>query len=123
MNYVEKIIRFMQRRNELFPEHLRPLNFNEEDAEDIMSWSKDTAKWVWEELKNTDFGCFCDPFCIKNALFCRECSYGKRHGICDAEEPDNDHYRLKKEVPEIVRQSCSSRRLKKIWEEIENESD
>jgi hypothetical protein len=80
-----------------------PAYFNEEDKQELLALSDELAMRVMLEVKECSaryyIGAGTCPFCIITRGFhahlfqnmdCSDCSYGKRHGICDDEE-GNDY--------------------------------
>lgn len=72
--------------------------FNEEDKKDLESWSNKQCKKVLDSMKesiNEHFTFIVDycPWCIRNSINCENCTYQKRHGVCDGDE-DNDYSKI-----------------------------
>ena len=88
----EKIVLFLQRKNELLQYALESLQIPEEDRtsyiveadlEEIRGWSTATADRVWDQLLDPSKGgdmSMC-PWCLLSSS-CISCSYGKRHSCC-----------------------------------------
>ena len=98
------LVMFMQEKAKLLEEYnINPeVYFNNKDMYDILRWNKEDVEHVWWKLKKNiaekrAYGLGGDvcPFCIyyklHSNLICVNCSYGKRHGIC---ENDNSNMEL-----------------------------
>ncbi|PKL41250.1 MAG: hypothetical protein CVV44_01045 [Spirochaetae bacterium HGW-Spirochaetae-1] len=76
-------------------------HYKQEDFDEILTWDRESAKHVWIKLEKRIKANLCSglnfrlcPFCTKNSYdhritrpnrvnpACRECGYGKRHGVC-----------------------------------------
>ncbi|MBU0994123.1 MAG: hypothetical protein KJ737_16655 [Proteobacteria bacterium] len=51
--------------------------WTEEDKTDLSSWPEETIHRVLLKMGPTNC-----PYCIRHNGDCKDCSYGKRHGIC-----------------------------------------
>jgi hypothetical protein len=88
----EKIIMFMQGKNDIIKKYNKKLSyFKTGDKKEILSWSKKDANRIWKILKKnknaTGLSTINCPFCIYNKADCVDnrcniCGYGKRHHKC-----------------------------------------
>lgn len=96
----EWLVRWMEVKAE-FADY--PAYFNDEDKQELLALSDELAMRIMLEVKECSaryyIGAGTCPFCIATRGFhthlfqyrdCSDCSYGKRHGICDEEE-GNDY--------------------------------
>ena len=105
----EKLVLFMKKKSEKLDEIKNGLGqryFNKKDEDNIMAWDVEKAARVWNEIKSVIFtyGDVCGliedtcPFCLYTFFYldddCRKCTYGKLHGICDADKFDTDYYHI-----------------------------
>ncbi|HNU90878.1 MAG TPA: hypothetical protein PKO25_03300 [Spirochaetota bacterium] len=83
------------------PEHLF---FIDEDRDEIMAWNRARARQTWRRLKNNviklksaginpDLCIFCiyNNFKYLKRTACKDCGYGRRHGLCDSKTRANDY--------------------------------
>ena len=79
--YKEKLIKYVQAKNDYIISMTSIDYITEEDIYDIMSWKEEECKQIWQTLKpKTEVGgC---PWCTKHYLDCDVCSYGDRNGEC-----------------------------------------
>ena len=75
--------------------------YNEEDRQDILSWSEDKAAEVWRRigmcLDLPGFPAALCPFCWFYEDWCKKCTYGSRHGACG--KPDSSY----KQITRVLR--------------------
>ena len=86
------IVDFMKKKRELSHEaYLYQRDIDEIENE----WSDEECERVAGRIlaqRALGFGSDSCPFCIKFYGFCDNCSYGKRHGVCNKETSDFDKY-------------------------------
>ncbi|HDP79443.1 MAG TPA: hypothetical protein ENN21_01225 [Spirochaetes bacterium] len=108
--YNKLLISFMEHKAERMEEIIKfpaEMYFNDEDREEIESWSDDTARKIWRDIKKnvhttapTGLRREVCPFCHKEGLiqykkpFCEQCNYGRRHGICGRKDSPNDFIKI-----------------------------
>ena len=95
MNYQEKIIKFVQLKNEIIEKETNIKYIDQEDIDDIKKWSEKECNNIYDDLQFyiystrninelTEFTCI---WCFKHfAEGCENCEYGIRHGICRKDE-------------------------------------
>lgn len=94
MNYKDKIITFLEKKNELLIGVSGIAYITEEDLNEIKEeWSEKKCKKVWVRLKRETrngvgkiLGAAVCPWCLHTLLInkktCDSCGYGKRNGRC-----------------------------------------
>lgn len=97
MNYHKKLIDFMKLKASFLPKPYNRYYMTNGDAKDVMKWSEDDAKYVYDKLlkkiKMKKFSAIDSCiFCIYSRQTgqyrryrytdCESCSYKKRHGLC-----------------------------------------
>lgn len=85
MTSKEKIIKFMEKKQEVLARHSKKrVYFGVKDKRDIEKWPDKRCDAIWEGLtRDGYYGAGSCPFCLYlGDEECSECSYGKRHGIC-----------------------------------------
>ncbi len=91
MKHQEKLIKFIQLKNEIIEKETDLFYINQDDIDGLKRWPETLCIDVYQELiENIQFGkasgindgtCI---WCIENRnCNCYECEYGARHGICN----------------------------------------
>jgi hypothetical protein len=88
MTYKEIIINFMLKKDAIIKKHTGRNLVDQEDLDELTSWTENTYTTIALKFGWIPSG-MC-PWCIVNKYVdsvpdCKECGYGKRHGICDSE--------------------------------------
>jgi hypothetical protein len=100
MTAKEKLIRFLEKKNEIVKEMTGLSYITKEDIEDIKNWKDKNSEKAWEtivlNMEMSSFrtsknkivlpnDCFLCPWCIiYDDEDCNNCGYKKRHGDCES---------------------------------------
>ena len=94
MTYKEKLIKFVKIKDKIIKEKTGINYINELDIQEIREWDEETCKKIYSRFTisiNTyfvhDLSIGTCPWCLKSTVNdvhdCKDCEYGKRHGMCD----------------------------------------
>lgn len=104
MNDKEKIIKFLEMKNEIIKKESKINYIDKEDIEDVKSWSNKKCKTIYQYItdqihikKVYGIGFSTCPWCILCNIYkvkgCTDCGYGERHGECGYGDSLYDLYR------------------------------
>ena len=92
MTYKDKLIKFLQLKNDTIYKQVRIKYVYKADLKDISLWSEDDCEKIYNVIKDNivfykvqgidETTC---PWCIKYTIkytICKNCEYGKRHEKC-----------------------------------------
>ena len=93
MNSTEKLVKFIEMKNEIIENKTSIKYINEKDIAEVREWSQDKCKKTYERLKYNifkmmafDISVTTCPWCLINTKSyikgCEDCGYGKRHVVC-----------------------------------------
>ena len=98
MTYQEKLIMFVQLKNEIIEKESGIKYINEIDIGDIERWLEKTCKKIYKELIQTIQKGACRLktstciWCLKYEEICFHCTYADRHGRCGNGSSSYDYY-------------------------------
>ena len=120
----EKLIKFVQLKNEIIEKETGINYVTQKDIDDIKKWKKNEYEETYQILienidddKTYGLGEATCIWCIKNnPLPCLDCEYGKKHGICFQAGSLYDNYRTD-EMIKIFTNEVYQKLIQKIEDE------
>ena len=125
MNDKEKIIKFIQLKNEIIKKESKINYINKEDIDDIKSWSDDDCKTIYARMTNEininkiyGLGFASCPWCIlyKKKGECSDCGYGDRYIECGYDDSLYNQYRSVNLIENLLNNKAYLNILKTIEE-------
>ena len=89
MTYKEKLIKFVEAKNQFIISKIGLPYADKKDFKDIRKWKEEDCKYIYKDIKHiinngvaVSFTIGTCPWCLKYIMNCDKCGYGKRHGKC-----------------------------------------
>lgn len=122
MNNKEKIIKFLEMKNEIIEKEIHIKYIFEEDIQDVKSWSNKECNKVYTYITDAIYnekvyglGFATCPWCIiYKDRGCLYCGYCKRYGKCGDKDSLYNRYRSLHLIEESLNNEAYSNILKKI---------